>query len=303
MIWTSKSLLDWCGPYFAGKGIPSARFDAERLLAHALGCTRLDLYLNFDKPLAETELTRFRELVRRRAEREPTAYLLGEAGFWKLTLAVRPGCLIPRPETETLVAAVLDAIRLRRQGAPDPPSLPTARLRAVELGTGSAAIPLAVFSDAEHLSWLALEHSPQALSLAAENRTRHAELLEPRGNRLWLVRGDGFWALGPAARLDLVVSNPPYIPTGTIASLEPEVSQWEPREALDGGADGLRWYRVLLEFAQTHLAPEGSLLVEIAFDQADAVSGLVRAHGALALREVRRDLGGRPRVVWVSRAR
>jgi release factor glutamine methyltransferase len=296
MIWTPKSLLDWCGPHFESKGIPSPRFDAERLLAHALGCTRLDLYLNFDKPLAEAELTRFRELVRRRGEREPAAYLLGEAGFWKLTLVVRPGCLIPRPETETLVEAILEAVRRRREGTPG------TRLRVAELGTGSAAVPLAVFSDAEHLDWLAVERSAEAISVAAENRARHAELLTPRGNRLLLVRGEGFESARPDGRYDLVVSNPPYIPSAVIDSLEPEVSRWEPHAALDGGADGLRWYRYLLDFAAKHLAPGGSLLVEIGFDQAEAVSELVRAQPGLSLREVRRDLGQRPRVVWAVRA-
>jgi release factor glutamine methyltransferase len=140
------------------------------------------------------------------------------------------------------------------------------------------------------------------MPVAAENRRRHAGLLEPRGNRLLLVRADALSVVPPNRQFDLIVSNPPYIPTAALDGLEPEVSRWEPRAALDGGPDGLRWYRYLLEFAASHLAPGGSLLVEIGFDQAEAVSGLARAQAELSLREMRRDLGGRPRVVWIERA-
>jgi release factor glutamine methyltransferase len=296
MTWTPKALLGWCTGHFEGKGIPSARLDAERLLAHALGCSRLDLYLNFDKPLAEAELNRFRELVRRRGEREPLAYLTGEAGFWNLTLCAAPGCLVPRPETETLVEAVLDAVRERRAGdrdATDP------ALRIVELGTGSAAIPLAVLSETCGLSWLAVERSRAALGVARENVRRYAELLTPRCNHLQLVRGDALECVRGDFRPDLVVSNPPYIPSVSIDALEPEVSRWEPREALDGGPDGLRWYRYLLDFARARLAPGGALIVEIGHDQAAAVNALNPA--GLARKELRRDLGGRDRVLWWER--
>ena len=300
MTWTPKSLLEWSEGYFAGKGIESARFDAERLLAHALGCARIDLYLQFDKPLAEPELARFRELVRRRAEREPVPYLTGEVGFWNLSLAIRPGCLIPRPDTETLVEAVLAAVAERAPGAAGS-AAPPAPLRIVELGTGSAAIPLAVCSEAHGISWIALERSAEALAVAAENRRAHAALLEPRQNRLHLVRGGALEALAPAFRPDLVVSNPPYIPSASIDALEPEVARFEPHAALDGGPDGMDGHRGLVAFAAARLAPGGALLLEIGFDQEDAVRALIAAHAPLRMREVRRDLGGRPRVVWALR--
>ena len=294
MTWTPKSLLDWCGPFFESKGIPSPRLDAERLLAHVLGCSRLDLYLNLDRPLHEEELARFRDLVRRRGEREPTAYLTGEAGFWSLDLSVRPGCLIPRPETETVVECVLDAIRSAR--ADD--AAAARPLLVFEFGTGSAAIPLAVCSEATELRWLGLERSAQAMGVAAENRRRHADILEARRNRLWLVKGETPEALTGKPSYDLIVSNPPYIPTATLSTLEPEVSRWEPRDALDGGPDGLRWHRALLVFAARCLAPGGSLVLEIGFDQEQALRELADAHAELSLQEVRRDLGKRPRAVW-----
>jgi release factor glutamine methyltransferase len=293
-VWTPKALLDWSATYFTGKGIAAARLDAERLLAHVLGCTRLDLYLQFDRPLIESELAAFRELVRRRAEREPVPYLTGEAGFWKLALAIRPGCLIPRPDTEALVEAVIAAVR--EQQAATSGAIPV-----LEYGTGSAAIPLAVCSDTNGLSWLALERSAEALDVARENRARHAAMLSERGHRLHLVRGDGFAAVAPQFRPRLFVSNPPYVASGAIAALEPEVARYEPFAALDGGPDGLDAYRVLLPFAAERLAPGGDALFEIGFDQAEPVTALAQAQPGLSLREVRRDLEGRPRVVWVRR--
>jgi release factor glutamine methyltransferase len=292
--WTPIALLDWSAAYFAGKGIASARFDAERLLAHVLGCSRLELYLHHDQPLAGPELTAFRELVRRRAQREPVPYLTGEVGFWNLTLAIRPGCLIPRPDTETLVEAVLAALRGSERTGAAPP-------RVLELGTGSAAIPLAVCSESAPLVWIACEREAAALAVARENRARYAEMLAARRQRLWLLQADGFAALQAGFRAELLVSNPPYIPSAAIAALEPEVARYEPRAALDGGADGLAAHRLLVQAATERLLPGGDLLLEIGSDQADAVTALIAARPGLALQEVRRDLEGRPRVVWARR--
>lgn len=296
-VWTPKALLDWSTNYFAGKGIETARFDAERLLAHVLRVSRLDLYLQFDKPLAEPELAAFRELVRRRADREPAPYLIGEAGFWNLTLAIRPGCLIPRPDTETLVEAAVSAVAKRRERESE-----GTVIRILELGTGSAAIPLAVCSETHDIFWLAVEHSAAALSVALENRRLYLDMLAERRHRLHLVCADGFSALAPGFRPDLIVSNPPYIPSAMIPTLEPEVARYEPRAALDGGADGLDWHRTLSAFAAERLASGGDLLLEIGSDQAEAVTALVAAQPGLTTKEVLRDLEGRPRVVWALRA-
>ena len=315
-VWTPKSLLEWTESYFRSKGIATPRLDAELLLAHALGVQRLDLYLQFDRPLAAGELTGFRAMVRRRGERIPVAYLTGEAGFWSLTLDMAPGCLIPRPDTETLVEAVLAAIAELRGLAPRFPRSATgpaagpgeaqpaepapSPLTVLELGTGSAAIPLAVCSETQGLTWIALERSPEALAVARRNRVRHASLLGPRHNRLWLVRGAGFAALRGQA--DLMVSNPPYIPSGAVAELMPEVSQHEPRAALDGGPDGLDGYRLLLPEAADRLRPGGRLLVELGHDQLQAVRALASAHPALAEAGIRRDLAGHVRVLDLRKA-
>jgi release factor glutamine methyltransferase len=340
--------LAWTESYFRTKGIASPRLDAELLLAHSLSVKRLDLYLQFDRPLAADELTRFRELVRRRAERTPVTYLTGEVGFWSLTLHIAPGVLIPRPDTETLVEAVLAAVAELRglptarhvdpepelepepeaiadessgndfdrdvteatesavapevaspAAAPPAPRAPLAPLTVFELGVGSGAIPLAVCAETEGVTWVGVDRTAAALSVAQRNRVRHAALLEPRRNRLWLVGGDGFAALRESA--DLIVSNPPYIPSATIVGLMPEVAKHEPRAALDGGADGLDFYRVLIAEAAARLRLGGRMLVELGHDQVDAVRRLVAAQLALEVVGTRDDLGGHVRVLDVRR--
>ena len=185
-IWTPKSLLDWTEGFFQHKEVPSPRLDAELLLAHVLECPRIDLYLHYQRPLEAEELSRFRELVRLRGTRKPVAYLLGEAGFWNLTLFVTEDSLIPSPDTEILVEGILAAISaLRAKAAMESPLL------VVELGTGSGAVPLAVCSEVEAIEWIAVEHSPAAMAVAAENKRRHANLLAPRGNALLRKLGSG----------------------------------------------------------------------------------------------------------------
>jgi release factor glutamine methyltransferase len=294
--WTPKTLLDWTEGYFDDKGVPSPRLDAELLLAHVLGCRRIDLYLQFDRPLGDAELARFRELVRARGQRRPLAYLVGEAGFWSLTLAVREGILIPSPDTEVLVEGVLAAIADLRRAEPARP------LRALELGTGSAALPLAVCSEVEGLRWVAVERSPAAMAVAAENRRRHAALLGPRGNALHLVLGDRFEAIAPAWRPHVVAGNPPYIPTATIDRLMPEVSRAEPRMALDGGRDGGDFQRTMLDYAAQRLAPGGHVLMELGSEQERRLRAELAARPPLELLEVRNDLAGHPRVLHAHSA-
>lgn len=300
--WTPKALLEWTEGFFRSKGIAGPRLDAELLLAHVLGLRRLDLYLQFDRPLVSAELARYRELVRKRADRTPVAYLTGEAGFWNLTLEIAPGCLIPRPDTEALVEAVLAALPALRQEAEAAASGTPAPLVALELGVGSGAIPLAVCSEAEGLTWLAVERSPEALAVARRNRVRHAALLEPRRNRLWLIQGEAFRALRTDLCVDLIVSNPPYIRSADIAGLMPEVALAEPRLALDGGPDGLAFHRLLVAEAAQRLRPGGRLLVELGHDQLAAVQELVSAASGLSVAGTRQDLGGHARVLDVLKA-
>lgn len=296
-LWTPKSLLDWSTEYFSGKQIGTARLDSELLLAHVLDCRRIDLYLQFDRPMNPDELAAYRALVRGRALRTPVAYLIGEVGFWNLMLKVGPGCLIPRQDTETLVETVLDAMdSLREQAGAAPQSL-----LCVEVGTGSGAIPLAVCSEREHVLWLGCEFSADAMAFALANRRAHAQLLQPRHNSLFLLRGNGLSAMAPGARPHIIVSNPPYIPSSTLAALEPEVSRAEPGVALDGGFDGLNFYRELVPRGAEMLAPGGRLILEIGADQGPALREIVQAEEGLELLELRQDLGGRERVVHAIR--
>lgn len=291
--WNPKLLLDWSSGYFKEKGLSNPRVDSELLLAHVLGCRRIELYLQFDRPMSRTELADYRALVRARASHTPVAYLVGETGFHNLVLKVRPGCLIPRPETETLVEAALDVMEpLRRTGAGA-----GAGLRVLEVGTGSGAIPLALCSESEGLWIVSCEVSPEALAVAVENLARHAELLSPRRNALHLLRAHGATSLGRGFSPDLIVSNPPYIPTDQIDGLEPEVALAEPRVALDGGPDGLEPHRELMEYAAAMLPAGGRLLLEIGHDQGPAAREALGAHPSLRLVEIHQDLGGRDRVL------
>ena len=221
--WTILKLIQWTTTYFKQQGIESARIDAELLLAFALGVQRIDLYLRFDQPLNPDELARFRSLVKRRAAREPVAYITGTKEFWDLTLAVGPAVLIPRPETECLVEAVLDFFKTYT-GSAEPVIM--------DLGTGSGAIALALAQSCPTARVMAVERSAEALATADRNRRRHG-----LADRVHLVAGDWLAPFKVDRPLwDVIVSNPPYVRSDDTAL---EVLHREPRNALDAGEDGL----------------------------------------------------------------
>ncbi|HKA91261.1 MAG TPA: peptide chain release factor N(5)-glutamine methyltransferase [Haliangiales bacterium] len=275
--WTPLKVLAWTTGKFAERGIGSARLDAEVLLAHALGTSRVGLYTGFDKPLQEEELAAYRELVRRRLAGEPVAYLVGQKEFWSLPLRVDPRVLIPRQDTETLVE-----VALRRA--------PSAA-RIADVATGSGAVALALAKERPGAMVVATDVSEDALAVARAN----AGAL---GLAVRFVAGD---LLAPLAgeRFDLVVGNPPYVPSGDLAGLAPEVGR-EPRAALDGGPDGLALVRRLVAAAPAALADGGVLALEHGFDQGEAVRALFAAAG-LADVETARDLGGNERVTSGAR--
>lgn len=289
-IWTPKNLLEWSEAYFSTKGVPTPRLDAEILLAHVLAVERIQLYLQFDRPLNPDELAAYRALVKARAARKPVAYLVGEVGFWNLTLAISEGCLIPSPDTETLVEAILEAIGSLRAQHPDKP------LNILELGVGSGVLPLAVCSEAKNLSWVGTERSPVALAVAVKNRRRHKELLTPRENALYLVQADRFEPITPTFSPHLIVGNPPYIPSGVIDRLMPEVSKAEPRMALDGGADGLRFHRYIMAHAARTMPRDGRILLEMGAEQSEEMKQIVGGVDGLEMVKVHADLAGHPRV-------
>ena len=282
-VWTVLELLRWTTDHFAERGIESPRLDAECLLAHALGSDRLRLYLDYEKPVEAEERGAFRELVRRRAgDRIPVAQLLGRKEFWSLGLEVTPDVLVPRPETETLVAAALEAF-------PDA----DAELRVLDVGTGSGAVALALASERPKARVTASDLSEAALAVAERN----AEALG-LGDRVRFLAGDVF-APVEGECFDLVVSNPPYLAELEAEGLAPELGH-EPAGALFADDDGLAVLRKLVAGAPDHLDPGGWLVLEIAPAQAGRVREACDAAGLRKI-AVRRDLAGRERVV-VARA-
>jgi release factor glutamine methyltransferase len=267
--WTPLKLLAWSQEWFAKKGVDAPRLTGELLLAHALKCDRVRLYLDFDKPLAEPELAAFRDLVKRRADGEPTAYLVGKREFWGRPFRVTPAVLVPRPETELLVEAALAAL--------------PAGGTALDLCTGSGAIAISLALEKAGARVVATDLSPEALAVARENAAALGATVE-------LLEGDLFAPLPADRRFDLVVSNPPYVPTGELAGLSREVRR-EPRLALDGGADGLLLLRRIVAEAPRWLAPGGTLLLEMHESHAEPLVRLCREAGFVTA-EARKDLAG-----------
>lgn len=286
-MWTILRLMRWSGSYLEGKGIERGRLDAEHLLAHALGVPRLQLYLQFDRPLEQEELDLFRPLLKRRAQREPLQYILGRAAFRELDLKVDPRVLVPRPETEVLVEEVLTWAAARARSD----------LSALDLGTGSGAIALALALEGPFTRVVATDASADALEVAGEN-ARDAAL----SGAVELRHGSLFDVVRRGETFDVVVSNPPYVSDDEMASLEPEVRSWEPRGALAGGADGLSVIRMIVAGAAGHLVEDGLLALEVGAGQAGAVVSAVESAGTYEAVRVRRDLAGRERVVLARRA-
>jgi release factor glutamine methyltransferase len=290
-------------------GIQTARLDAECLVAAVLEVPRWRLHLETRRRLSADEFGRILRLLQRRERREPLAYILGTREFWSLPFSVSSGVLVPRPETETLVETTLavwaemastrQRTRLAHGGErlPAPNPQPPAPV-IVELCTGSGAVAVALATELPAARVLATDVSWRALRVARANAERLGV-----AERITFLRGNLWQALNgqaPAGSVDLVVANPPYIPTGELATLMPEV-HWEPRLALDGGADGLRIVREIVATSSERIRPGGFLLLEIGADQEERVLALVAASGGLEPARVWRDLAGRPRVVAARR--
>ncbi len=281
--WSVLRILNWTTAYFDRHGVDSPRMTAEILLAHALGCRRLDLYLHFDQPLNAEELAAFKSRIQRRIQGEPVAYITGRKGFWSIELCVNPQVLIPRPDTECLVEnalAVLD----------DGPR------RVLDLGIGSGAIALALAHDRPHACMVGMDRSADAVAVAAANAKRLA-----LDDRLFLVCADWLSALARRPLFDLIVSNPPYIPTAELPALQREIRLFEPAGALDGGPDGLACTAHLIGCAHHHLIAGGFLLVEIGWDQKAAVNTLIENQPAYDRHYFCRDLAGRDRVAVMQK--
>jgi release factor glutamine methyltransferase len=283
--WTINELIAWTTQYFASQGIESPRLEAQILLAHVLNCSRIDLVArSHEVPRAE-ERARFREFIRRRVEHWPVAYLVGHREFYLLPFAVSPAVLIPRPDTETLVLAALDFLK----GKPAPTVL--------DLGTGSGCIAVSIAHQCKAATITATDISPDALAIAEQNAQTHGVAPQIR-----FLIGDLFEPFTTSSvRYDLIVSNPPYIPRSELANLPAEVRDHEPRVALDGGQDGLVYYRRITAEAANFLVPGGMLLLEIGWNQNDAVREFIAEQKALELGPTIKDKAGRYRVVQARR--
>lgn len=286
--WTVLRLMRWSTQYLEAKGVPGVRIDVEHLLAHALGLRRLELYLHFDRPLTEEELGDFKPLLLERAARRPLQYILGTAAFRELDLHVDERVLIPRPETEELVEAVLTRTReWGREG-----------LDAMDIGTGSGAVALALAQEGPFRRVTATDCSSDALEVARGNAERHGLT-----GRMRFLVGDLYGALPPGERMDVVVSNPPYVSEREMGELAPEIRRWEPSLALKAGGDGLSVLLRLVDGAPTVLRSGGILALEVGADQARAVVERIRAREGWETPLVLRDLTGRDRIVLGARRR
>jgi len=285
--WTVRRLLEWTNQFFAKKDVDAPRLSAELLLSHTLNLSRIKLYTEYDRPLAPAELGKYRDLVKRAGEQEPIAYLTGTAHFFNLEFDVGPGVLIPRPDTETLVENVLQAAR-------NEPGLATPRV--LDLCTGSGCVAAAVAKHLKNATVTAIDVSPRAVELATKNLERLG-----LADRVTVLHGDLFAPLAgsaaEAAPFDVIVSNPPYIPTGQIAALDRNVRDYEPREALDGGPDGLALHRRILAEGSDRLVPGGRVYLEIGHDQGDAARALAGGYETFERVQILKDYGGRDRVL------
>jgi release factor glutamine methyltransferase len=286
-VWTVGRLLHWTTDYLKRHGSDSPRLDAEVLLAEALGCQRIDLYTAFESVPDERLRAAFRELVRRRAEGTPVAYLVGRREFYSLSFRVTPDVLIPRPETEFLVVALLDLARKRPAGA---------KLGICDVGTGSGIIAVCAAKHLPNCRVTALDVSPAALEVGRRNAAEHGVAAQ-----IELVESDLFSAVPPERRFDFVVSNPPYVSEAEMESLPPDVRQSEPREALLAGPSGMEVIRLLVPQAAERLVPGGHLLMEISPLRHEAVQALLASDGRFQAGPTIKDLARLPRVVQAMR--
>jgi release factor glutamine methyltransferase len=279
-------LVRWSAEYLAGKGIPGGRLDVEHLLADTLGVDRLQLYLQFDRPITPAELARFKRRLLERVKRKPIQYILGRTSFRELELDTDPRVLIPRPETEELVEAVL--AWTAEWGRED--------LTALDVGTGSGAVALSLLHEGAFRRVVATDVSSGALDVASANAKRLGH-----GERVEFRRGSVLEPVRPGERFDVIVSNPPYVAEEEFDSLEPEVREWEPREALVAVDGGRAILDALVDGAGDVLGPGGLLALEVGWTQASGVAERIRGLSGFEGPEVLRDLQGRERIVLARR--
>ena len=284
--WTVNRVMAFCQTHFEKHKLESPRLFAELILSHVLHLPRIQVYAQHRREMTPQELARTKELVKRAIAHEPIQYLTGKAPFFGHEFVVTPDVLIPRGDTETLVEQAL--MHLKSLAMTEPP-------RVLDVCTGSGCVGLSIAKQVKNVQLTASDLSAKAVDVAKQN----AAMLKLEDRTTFLV-GDLFAPLSgrvDPSKFHVIVSNPPYIATGQMATLDQNVRDYEPRLALDGGADGLDFYRRLVAGAIEHLAPGGRLVVEIGFDQADRVVEFFDSASAYAEVKMTRDLHKNPRVV------
>jgi release factor glutamine methyltransferase len=283
--WTLGALLDWTAKHLAQKRVESPRLDAEVLLAHAVGCKRIDLYgARFGEVASPEVREQYRDLIRKRLEGCPVAYLVGRKEFFGLEFKVTPAVLIPRPDSEHVVMECLALAKTIEQP----------RILDIGVGSGNLTVSLAKHLPKAHLT--AVDRSPDALAIARENAERHGV-----SDRVRFLEGDAFGPLGADEKFNFIVSNPPYIPHGDLDKLPVGVRQYEPVLALDGGPDGFAVFDRLIGDARSRLVPGGWLIVEIGAPQEVPARQRLEAHPEYELSPTVRDFSGHPRVLKARR--
>jgi len=283
-VWTIKALLAWTTDFLAKKGIENPRADAQILLSHVLKCPKIDLMVRYDEQPNDADRTRFKELIHRRVAGWPVAYLVGAREFYLLAFEVSPEVLIPRPDTETLVADALAFLKPRKEAT------------VLDIGTGSGCIAVTIAHYQKDARVSAIDVSPDALAVARRNAQKHSV-----ADRVTFWQGDLFPPLPTGGEFDLVVSNPPYIAHHEFEGLAPDVRDHEPRTALDGGADGLGFYRRIALGVGPFLKTGGKLLLEIGSTQEADVRAILAEHPELEVGPTLKDNNKLPRVVTATK--
>lgn len=287
--WVVKDLLKAAADFLGGAGIESPRLTAEVLLAWQMKTDRLGLYVDFDQPVSSADVAGFRALIKRRLQREPLHYITGVKEFWSLDFVVDPRVLIPRPETELLVELCVQKSTAFAEKGVSP-------IRVLELGTGSGAVSVSLAKEVPAAMIIATDTSRGALEVARLNVSRHGV-----SERVMLVQGNLWAPIKRVAGFHLVVSNPPYVRTGDLEDLPPEVRDHEPRSSLDGGINGMDLIERIIREAAEHLLPEGWLLVEMAPEQTDSALALIRETPGLLEASRIKDFARRHRVVMAKK--
>ena len=283
VAWTIQKLLNWITEYFTSNGIDSPRLSAELLLSYVLGIKRIELYTQFDKPVAKSDLNRLHKLVKRAAQSEPVVYLTGKTEFYSLELNITPDCLIPRPETELLAERAIEFLRTRQDSQ-----------FVCDLCTGSGCIAVAIAKNYPDAKIIATDICDAALSVAAENIEKYQ-----LAGRIKLLCGDLFEPLMPHLefeKFDLIVCNPPYVSDDEFKKLDKNVKDYEPGHALLAGVDGLDVYRRIIEKVDAFLKPDAALMLEIGYSQGPAVRELLEQAGCFSKIIIEKDFHNNDRI-------